>query len=175
MNVLPRPTTSGNAIPRTTLALLVCIAAYGCAKPTPKVENGKEIALVYQAKTIEGEMVDSSPDTGPIVFVVGAGKLQPKVEAKLLGIQLGDERTFVVEDAYGQYDPLKTGKLPLSALPDEAKVGDDVQMVDGMLSRIKEIQSNMAVLDLNHPLAGKEIVFTVKVVDVREPEPDEAG
>lgn len=145
------------------------IAISGCSKPAPEVEDGKQVSLLYQAKTPEGELVDANPESGPIVFVVGQGKLQPAVEKKLYGMKLGEERTFAVPDAYGPYSEGKTGKLPLSALPDDAKVGDDVQMVDGLPARIKELRSDVAILDLNHPLAGKEIIFTVQVTEIRDP------
>ncbi len=171
----PLSLKSGRAARRALLLILTCAAICGCSKPPPQVEDGKYVKLVYQAKTIEGELVDANPDDGPIAFVVGRGKALPGVEKKLLGMKLGEERTFAVQDAYGAYDDLKTGTIVLSGLPDGTKVGDYVEMLDGIPSRIKEIRTDTAILDLNHPLAGKEIVFTVKVVDVKDaaPESDE--
>jgi peptidylprolyl isomerase len=151
------------------VAILSTITLVGCSKPVAEVEDGKQVSLIYQAKTPEGEVVDANPDSGPIVFVVGRGKLQPEVEKKLYGMKLGEERTFAVPNAYGPYSEEKTGNLPVSALPDDAKVGDEVQMIDGLPSRIKEIRSDVVILDLNHPLAGKEIIFTVQVTDISDP------
>ncbi len=162
------PLKSGLAARRALLAILTCAAICGCSEPPPTVEDGKYIKLLYQAKTIEGELVDENPDDGPIAFVIGRGKLQPEVEKKLLGMKLGEERTFSVQDAYGTYDDQKTGTITRKGLPDETKIGDYVEMLDGMPSRIKEIRTDHAILDLNHPLAGKEIIFTVKVIDVKD-------
>lgn len=145
----------------------------GCSNPAPVVENGVEVSFLYRAKTVEGELVDANPDEGPLVVIVGAGKLQRAVEERLIGMRLGEEKTITVADAYGPYDPSKTGLLPRSALPDDAKVGDEIQRVEGFPSKIKEFRDEMAVLDLNHPLAGKEIVFDIEIVDIRTPSPGE--
>jgi FKBP-type peptidyl-prolyl cis-trans isomerase 2 len=165
------PTRPADAARRHRLPIaLALLTLAACSRPLPVVENGAEISLLYEAKTVEGVVVDLNPDDGPIVVVVGAGKLQPKVEAKLLGMRQGEEKTFTVTDAYGPYDESKTGLMPMDNLPEDVKVGDDVQMVDGYPSKIKELRNTMAVLDLNHPLAGKEISFTVRIVAVRPPD-----
>ena len=163
-----RRRTVAVAIHASFLALAIVAAA--CSKP-PAIEQGKQVSMLYEAKTIEGAVVDVNPEQGPLKFVVGTGMIQPKVEAKLIGMRAGEERTFAVEDAYGPYDEEKTGTLTRNALPDEPKVGDEIQMASGMTSKIKEIYDDHVVLDLNHPLAGKEIVFTVKIVDVGDPSP----
>lgn len=150
------------------------LAPLACSESPPVVENGLQVSLLYEAKNPEGSLVDANPDEGPLVFVVGAGKVQPNFEAKLLGLKLGERKTITVEEAYGPYDDKKTGLIVRSALPEEAKVGDEIEMADGFPSRIKEFREDMAVLDLNHPLAGLAITFDVQIVDIRKPESDKA-
>lgn len=164
--ILARP-TAARSVHAAVLALAILVAA--CSQPAT-VEEGKQVSLLYEAKTIEGELVDVNPDNGPLVFVVGAGMLQPKVEAKLMGMRSGEEKTFHVEDAYGAYDEKRTGTLARDAVPEDTKVGDEINMTSGLTSKIKEIRDSHVVLDLNHPLAGKEIVFKVKVVEVKDPD-----
>ncbi len=170
------PIQCARRLARIPLPVLLGLAVLSaCTQPPPTVEAGKLVSMLYQAKTTDGVLVDANPDDGPIVFVVGAGKLQPLVEEKLIGLPLDEERTFSVKDAYGTHDPSNTGSLPLQAIPDNAKVGDELQMVDGLTSKIKEIRPDVVILDLNHPLAGAEIVFTVKIVKIADAEEADAG
>lgn len=155
--------------PHQRILVLALLAASGCSQPPPVIENGTEISLEYTAKTADGAVVDANPEGQPIVFVVGAGMLRPKVEAQLVGMRKGDEKTFAIPEAYGAYDGSKTGLLPLDALPAEANVGDEIPMAEGFPAKIKDFRDNMVVLDLNHPLAGKEITFEVRVVEVGRP------
>lgn len=153
------------------ILLLALLAASGCSQPPPVIENGAEISLEYEAKTADGAVVDANPEGQPIVFVVGAGMLQPKVEAQLIGMRKGEEKTFAIPEAYGAYDGSKTGLLPVDALPADANVGDEIPMAEGFPAKIKDFRDNMVVLDLNHPLAGKDITFKVRVVEVGRPKP----
>ncbi len=143
---------------------------FACSQGPQTVADGVEVDLIYVAKLADGTVVDQNPEDGPITFVVGTGKLQPKVELALQGMKRGEEKVIEVANAYGEYDPKKTGTIAAAALGADAKVGDWVQMIDGKPSTIKEIRDNGAILDLNHPLAGKVVTFEVKIVDLRKPE-----
>jgi len=154
----------------TSVLLLAATLTFACSQAPQTVEDGIEVDLVYVAKLADGTVVDQSPEDGPITFIVGRGKLQPKVERALKGMQRGEEKVIEIANAYGEYDPQKTGTIPLAALGAGAKAGDSVPMIEGSTSKIKEIRGDVAVLDLNHPLAGKVVTFEVKIADLRKPD-----
>ena len=156
--------------------IFVCLCLLGiaaCSRPVPTVQDGLEVSLLYEARNEEGALVDANPDGEPIVFVVGAGQLQAKVEKELIGMKEGEQKTITVDSPYGPYDDEKTGLFPVSALPDGAEIGDELQMVDGLTSKIKEFRDEMVVIDLNHPLAGMEVTFRFHVTAIRQPTDDD--
>lgn len=158
------------AVQLTTAFLLTLVSA-SCSEP-PLVEQGKQVSLLYEATDESGEVVDVNPDDGPLVFVVGRRMLQPKIEAELIGMRAGEEKTFTIPDAYGARDPNRTGTLTRKALADGVvpNIGDVIPMSGGLPAKILEVHDRHIVLDLNHPLAGKAITFAVKVVEVKDPE-----
>lgn len=165
-----RPTTRHA---RAATAMFVALLGASCSEP-PLVEPGKQVSLIYEATDPDGNVLDVNPDDGPLVFIVGAGMVQPKVEAELIGMRAGEEKTFTIPDAYGAHNPKKTGTLTRKALAADVvpNVGDVIPMAGGLPATILEVNDRYLVLDLNHPLAGKELTFAVKVVEVKDPEPE---
>ncbi len=159
-----------HARPRLSSIVLASVLALACT-PQPTIDRGLEVDLEYVGKLEDGSVVDASPEGGPITFVVGRGKMYPAVEKALIGMKRGETRTIEIENAYGEYDPKKTGRFPSESIGEGVKVGDYLDMVNGIPARIKEIGPEATIIDLNHPLAGKTVTFDVKVVDVRQPKP----
>ncbi len=148
------------AIPLLAIALAACTTQ-------PVAEEGSEIKLRYTAKKSDGTIVDMNPESGPITFTIGAGKLQPAVEKELVGMKRGESRTITIENAYGEHHPGKTGTLERSVVPDDAKIGDELNMVNGLTTKIVQIFDTHVLLDLNHPLAGESITFELTIDDVK--------
>ena len=153
-----------------TVLLTVLTSMTACSPPQPEIRKGSEVSLLYKAKTEDGIVVDENPESGPIVFKVGAGKLQPRVEEALYGMRRGEHRVITVENAYGTHDPKRTGSLVRSAVPEDAEIGDRLSMANGLTAKILRFKGNAVILDINHPLASKTITFEVDVVDVQNPE-----
>jgi len=136
------------------------------------VGAGKKVTLDYTL-TVDNKEVETSIGKTPLSYVVGARNIIPGLEAQLNGMKINEEKVIDVaaKDAYGEVDPKAFKEFPRSALPyGSAQVGKVIQATapDGsnFPAVIAEIKGNMVVLNFNHPLAGKELSFKVKILDV---------
>jgi len=124
--------------------------------------------------TADGQVVDSTEGRGPFQYVHGKGQIIPGLERELAGLHAGDSRDITVtpEDAYGSVDPTAVVEVPKAQLPKDVTpaVGLVLRGVDpdGRTFRaiIKDIGDESVTLDLNHPLAGKTLLFKVKVLNI---------
>jgi len=135
--------------------------------------KGSTVGVHYTGKLTTGEVFDSSEGREPLKFQVGSGQIIPGFEEAVLGKQPGDKVTINIqpENAYGQVREDLFVKVPLDKMPGEVQVGQSLQAV-GDDNRpvqvvVKEVNEDHIVIDGNHPLAGKELVFDIEVVDVQ--------
>jgi len=140
-----------------------------------KVENGQVVSMEYTLK-VDGVIADSSEGHEPLEFVHGAGNIIPGLEREMTGMALGDSKDVLVAaaDGYGEEDENAFLDVPRDQFPAEIpmKVGTELQVKNQtgqpMFARIDKVGEQMVRLDLNHPLAGKDLHFTVKVVGLRD-------
>ena len=170
---------------RTVLLSLVLAVGLpmGCAQAeesVPTQSNDRvigpdmDVALDYTL-TVEGVVVDSTAERGPLRYIHGQGQLFPALERQLEGLHVGDERNIVVapKDAYGMVDPKAFQEVPKSRMPKDLplEVGTQLQATsqDGrvILVTVSEAKKDAVVLNFNHPLAGKELHFKVKILDIQ--------
>ena len=131
--------------------------------------------------TVDGEKIDSSEGYGPLEFIQGHKNIIPGLEKELFGMQIGESKEVSVEpkEAYGEYDDSAFVDLPRSQFPPnfEFEIGKSLRLSDpnGRLitANILEVGEEEIRLDLNHPLAGKELLFNATVVSVRKATDDE--
>jgi FKBP-type peptidyl-prolyl cis-trans isomerase SlyD len=139
-----------------------------------KVEDGVVVSLDYTL-TVDGEVVDTSEDTEPIQFIQGQENIIPGLERELYGLSIGDDKEVIVppQDAYGEVEPEDGMDVPRSEFPPEIplEVGTGLQLRtqegETVSAHIVSIGPETIRLDFNHPLAGKELHFAVKVIDLR--------
>lgn len=146
-----------------------------------KITTDTRVELEYRILDENGEVVESSDELGPLVYVHGHEEIFPAVEAALEGREKGDEIRLELEpaDAFGEIDLEDVFTVPLDALPESERpeVGDvvSIELVDEedenaepeeVLATVKEISDDGVVLDANHPLAGRALVFEVRVLEV---------
>ena len=142
--------------------------------PDAVVENGKTVSFDYWL-TVDGKEIENSEKLGPVDYVQGNGEVIPGLEKNLMGMKAGQEKSFKVsvEDGYGQVDPKAVQEVSKTLIPAniELKVGVLLQMNDDkgnvFPATIMEIKEDKVKLDFNHPLAGKDLDFKVKVVSVK--------
>lgn len=145
-----------------------------------KVVDGLVVTMDYTL-TVDGEMIDTSKGNEPIEFIQGAGGIIPGLESELYGMVIGDSKDVVVSAAegYGEVDEEAHMDVPRQEFPAEIpmEVGTmlELQDQDGnpMHARIDHIEADTVRLDFNHPLAGKELHFSIKIAGLRPATPEE--
>ncbi|MBI3333997.1 peptidylprolyl isomerase [Candidatus Pacearchaeota archaeon] len=141
------------------------------------IKNGDKVSLDYEGRLETGEIFDSSKHgdhSHPLEFQIGSGQVIPGFEKAVLGMQVGQEKEFTLkpEEAYGMPDAAREKQIPRTMLPpeQEPKVGMMLvmQTPDGkqVPMRISRVDKENITLDLNHPLAGKTLVFKVTILKI---------
>lgn len=144
-----------------------------------KIKPQHVVSLTYdlyvkQDSGVE-ELVESATEEQPLVFLYGAGQMLPKFEENLSELSTGDPYEFRLsaEDAYGNYDD-----EAVASLPKEMFQGTDIPEIGSMLplqdnhgnhfqGQVVSIAEDSVIVDLNHPMAGQELHFKGKIVNVR--------
>ena len=143
---------------------------------TPVIENGSKVQLEYTLADESGKVLDSNKGAEPLTFTQGQQEIIAGLEQALDGMRAGEEKKVTLKpaDAYGEVDPAAVTEVPKEQIPADAlKVGTELvaqnQNGERRSVRIKEIKEGSVIIDLNHPLAGKTLVFDVKVLSVEPP------
>jgi FKBP-type peptidyl-prolyl cis-trans isomerase SlyD len=145
-----------------------------------EVKKDVVVSLDYTLK-VDGEIVDSSEGMEPLQFIQGQGQIIPGLETELYGMSVGDRKNVTVppERGYGDVDPENFAEIPRAEFPPEIPLQPGIQLEmtdqdgDVLDARIVSVDSENVRLDFNHPLAGKELNFSVEVIDLRQATPDE--
>ena len=136
-----------------------------------KIENGKKVKVHYTGKHVSGEVFDTSEGREPLAFTVGEGMMIKGFEAGLMGMETGEKKTVEIEpsEAYGETREDLFTEVDKAQLPEGTTEGQTLQAMteQGPINvTVKELKEDVAVLDMNHPLAGKTLVFDLEVVEV---------
>jgi FKBP-type peptidyl-prolyl cis-trans isomerase 2 len=137
-----------------------------------KVQNGDTVTVNYTGMLEDGTIFDTSMVEGrePIVAKLGEGNLIPGFENGLINMEKGEKKkvTLPPSEAYGDYREDMIQEVPKEQMPGEVEVGISLQADTqyGPINFIvKEVKEETVILDANHPLAGKTLVFDLEVVD----------
>jgi FKBP-type peptidyl-prolyl cis-trans isomerase SlpA len=135
------------------------------------IKKGSKVKVHYTGKLANGKVFDTSVEKDPLEVVVGQSGLIKGFEEGLMGMKEGEKKTIelIPEDAYGQLIEGRTQEVEKSMLPEEIQVGMALQAngeVGTMVVTVKEIKEETVVLDANHPLAGKDLIFELEVLEV---------
>ena len=144
------------------------------------VQDGLVVSMDYKL-TVDGEVRDSSDDAGPLQFLAGYGNIVPGLESEMIGMKVGESKDVVVkpEDGYGEFDEEAFMEVPRNEFPSDLQLEEGIELnvtdEDGQnqYARVENITDESVRLDFNHPLAGAELHFTVKVVALRDPTKEE--
>ncbi len=144
------------------------------------INHNSKVKLHYSISSIDDIVFESTFDKEPVDIKIGSGIIPQKLEMTLYGLSDDSEQTITLKpsDAFGERHDNKTKKLPKSSFPNKEmiKKGNvieiDIKENDGKeattFAMIKELYKDEVLLDLNHPLAGIEIKFKVKIIKVYE-------
>ena len=144
------------------------------------VQDGLVVSMDYKL-TVDGEVLDSSDDAGPLQFLAGYGNIVPGLEREMAGMKIGESKDVVVApaDGYGEFDEEAFMEVPRNEFPNDLQLEEGIELnvtdEDGQnqYARVENITDESVRLDFNHPLAGAELHFTVKVVALRDPTKEE--
>ncbi len=154
------------------------------------IGKNKVVTLHYklQVDDAQGEMIEETFGSEPLVFLHGVGQMIPEFENQLEGKASGDDFSFRIDhaSAYGEFNPNAIVKLPISTFVVNGKlakelleVGRRIPMQDQngnpLNGTVKEVQKDTVVMDFNHPLAGVDLFFSGKIEDVRQATDEEVA
>lgn len=137
------------------------------------IKSGKKVSIEYTVFLEDGTQIDSNVGEDPLVFVLGTHQVFPALEQALLGLKIGDTKqvTLRAEDAYGPILTDAFKEVDAEAVPAPFRYAGAVLGVQDPSGgvypiRVHELKGQKIVLDFNHPLAGKALRFSLKVVNV---------
>lgn len=136
--------------------------------------TGDTVKVHYTGTLSDGSVFDSSVESDPIEFTLGSAAVIPGFETAVLGMQIGDRKTFTIpaDEAYGERDPRMVQDVPRSELPADMEIflgmrltasdneGREIPLV------VTELTDATVKLDANHPLAGQDLTFAIELVAV---------
>ena len=137
------------------------------------IGQGAEITFNFSLALEDGHIIDSNFESSPARFLLGDGSLLPGFEEVLEGLVAGSEARFLVppEKAFGQHNPQNVQLIKRSLFDqDELQPGLVISFQNGdgeLPGVVQSLTEEEVMVDFNHPLAGKSIVFTVKIINVQ--------
>ncbi len=141
------------------------------------VKKGDIVKVEYEGSLEDGTVFDCSANHNnqPLEFEAGSGKIIKGFDNAVLGMRKGEEKTIKLKpaEAYGDPNPALIQKLPRIHLPKEPEPKAGMMLIatlpngQQIPARITAVAATEVTLDLNHPLAGKTLIFKIKVVDIK--------
>ncbi len=140
------------------------------------IKKGNKVKVDYTGKLKDGTVFDSSQHgshSHPLEFEVGAGQVIEGFDEAVMGMEKGEEKevTIAPEQAYGEKDPSLQREVPKNKMPKGIDVKPGMilgmNLPDGqqMQATVSAVTDSTVTIDMNHPLAGKTLIFLLKVVD----------
>ena len=139
-----------------------------------KAKTGDTVKVHYTGKLNNGDVFDSSVGADPLQFTIGQKQVIPGFEDGVVDMEIGEKKTVEIpaDSAYGQRDDQLMQTVERSMLPDEIELKVGMQLTaqspEGqpfVVTGAKFDDENIT-LDGNHPLAGKDLVFDLELVEI---------
>ena len=139
------------------------------------VQSGHSVKVHYTGKFDDGEVFDTSEDSEPLAFTVGAGEVIPGFDHALMGMQIGETKNIVVPpgEAYGDREEglvqtIRRDQFKLGDFEPEVGMAIEMRTPDGhsIPLVITELTETSVTLDDNHPLAGETLHFALQLVEI---------
>ncbi len=168
-----------------SLALATALAVLGAASPAilrsaekakqdKLVKDGSVVSLQYSLSEEDGNLIESNKGKDPLKYTHGSKQIVPGLEKELTGMKVGGEKRVTVkpEDAYGvvnakAFQEVPKEQIPVNGLKVGATLAAKGPQGQEIPVRVHEIKEKTVVLDLNHPMAGKTLLFDIKILDVQ--------
>jgi peptidylprolyl isomerase len=139
-----------------------------------QAKNGDVVKVHYTGRLTDGTQFDSSVGRAPLEFTVGAGQMIKGFDDGVKGMTVGDKKTIQItpEEGYGNRDENAIIEFPATGVPNDMKLEPGMQLTLRDQSGrpiqvvVTEIRSEVIMMDANHFLAGKDLVFDVELVEI---------
>jgi len=145
-----------------------------------KVADDLVVGIEYVLKNKEGQVLDSNEGTSPLFYIQGMGQIVPGLENAMDGKVAGDSFSIEIpaEEAYGEFDGELIQHIPRKELaelePIEEGMEIEIEGEEGLeVVVVTGVEETEVTVDGNHPLAGQDLHFAVKVTEVRMATPEE--
>jgi FKBP-type peptidyl-prolyl cis-trans isomerase 2 len=146
------------------------------------VENGDTISVDYVGKLEDGTVFDTSVKEAaieagiyaemrnyePLTFTVGAGQMIQGFDKGVVGMKIGEKKTLKIppDEAYGEYNPELSRELPVEAVNFTPEIGMQLATDTGLSGFVTDVGEKSFIIDFNHELAGKTLIFEITVVSM---------
>jgi peptidylprolyl isomerase len=156
--------------------LVLIIGGYVLLNPSG-AKSGDMVTVEYTGSLPDGTVFDSNVNQTPLTFIVGQGRVIKGFEEGVIGMEQGQTKTvnIPVDKAYGPYNDALVHVVNRSTLPDDVKpeIGNLLTITrktDGAVARVKIINVTPTTItwDENHELAGKDLVFTIRLIEIQK-------
>ena len=136
------------------------------------MKQGDKVKVHYTGTLNDGTVFDSSEGKQPLEFTIGNNEVISGFENGIKEMKLNEEKTIKInpKDAYGEKNEQLIISAPRDKFPPQIEVGGRLVLKgpqgQNIPAVVAEVKDDIVVIDLNHPLAGKELTFKVKVVGI---------
>ncbi|MDH3998279.1 MAG: peptidylprolyl isomerase [Desulfuromonadales bacterium] len=142
-----------------------------------RAQEGDTVTVTFQGLLEDGSVFDSSEENDPLTFILGENEVLPGFELAVIGMEVGDQKTVTLppEDGYGVRQEHLVEEVEKKALPNglNLSVGSQLEVTaeDGAIFQLIVIKQKQhsVVLDANHPLAGRSLIFHIEVLSIDQP------
>jgi peptidylprolyl isomerase len=139
-----------------------------------QVKKGDVVRVHYTGTLLNGTQFDSSVGRNPLEFTVGAGQMIAGFDAGVLGMTVGEKKTLQIdpENAYGPSNPEAIIEFPKENVPAEMQLEAGMQLnLQNQYGQpvpvvVLEVKDDVIIMDANHSLAGKDLIFEVELVEI---------
>lgn len=137
-------------------------------------KDGDTVKVHYTGRLQDGSVFDTSQERDPLEFTLGQGQLIPGFEQAVVGMNVGDRTTIEIkpEDGYGLHREDMVEHVPRTEFPPhiEPEPGQMLRVTqpngDDLVVMITSVSDDTVTVDANHPLAGKELIFDIEVMEI---------
>lgn len=169
-----------NSMKVLSLALAILLGLTACSQGGKKVANGDIVKVEYSAFLQDGKQFDTTEGKQPLTFMIGSKQVLDAFEKEVVGLNVGSTKKFTIKasEAYGEKDPKK-----LVTLPRDERFPKDLELKEGSVIfanrhddagkvvqqvpvKINKIDGEEVTLDYNHPLAGEDLTYEVKIIEI---------
>lgn len=132
-------------------------------------KDGDKVSIHYTGKLEDQSVFDTSENREPLEFTVGDENLIPGMNNAVRGMKAGESKTVTIpqEQAYGPYDEKLVFEVPTKNLPPGITAGTPLRDPQGNMVMVTDVKGDKSILDANHILAGKTLIFDIKLVSIK--------